>query len=230
MPRRPDRQWRRAGAHCYEPHARSCARLQSGYDPPRQTFLFRQKGLERSNRRHPTTRFRPQLCEPIHERPHRLSRPKARSALQAYAAVSAGRRHHAVQEDHGRGRPGREGIWQGHDGGVAGSAAGAERGGVRRHQPLPAAGPSQAVAQHPRRQGSQRQRQVRRLRFPEERQHRRRRRAADVPGHRHRHHHGQEGFSRHHRRRRRGRALGRRARRLSAPQPALFAGGAAVDV
>ena len=40
------------------------------------------------------------------------------------------------------------------------------------------------------------QRQVRRLRLPEERQHRGRRRAADVPGHRHRHHHGQEGPAR----------------------------------
>ena len=78
------------------------------------------------------------------------------------------------------------------------------RGGVRRHQPLSAAGPSEAAAQHPRRQGSQRQRQVRRLRLPEERQHRRRRRAADVPGHRHRDHHGQEGLQRHHRWRRRG--------------------------
>ena len=37
------------------------------------------------------------------------------------------------------------------------------------------------------------ERQVRGLRFSQERQHRRRRRAADVPGHRHRHHHGQEG-------------------------------------
>ena len=49
-----------------------------------------------------------------------------------------------------------------------------------------------------------RQRQVRRLRFSQERQHRRRRRAADVPGHRHRHHHGQEGPPGLHRRLRRG--------------------------
>ena len=41
---------------------------------------------------------------------------------------------------------------------------------------------------------------------------------------------GKKGSQRHHRRRRRGRAVGRRARRLSAPQSALFAGGAAVDV
>ena len=41
--------------------------------------------------------------------------------------------------------------------------------------------------------GRERQRQVRRLRLPQERQHRGGRRAADVPGHRHRHHHGQEG-------------------------------------
>ena len=78
-------------------------------------------------------------------------------------------------------------------------------------------GPPEAVARDPGRQGSQRQRQVRRLRLPEERQHRCRRRAADVPGYRHRDHHGQEGLQRHHRRRRRGRALGRRARRLPAP-------------
>ena len=51
------------------------------------------------------------------------------------------------------------------------------------------------------------ERQVRRLRLPEERQHRRRRRAADVPGHRHRDHHGQEGLQRPRRRRRRGCAL-----------------------
>ncbi len=63
---------------------------------------------------------------------------------------------------------------------------------VRRHQPLSAAGASEAAAQHPRRQGGERQRQVRRLRFPQERQYRRRRRVADVPGHRHRDHHGQE--------------------------------------
>ena len=40
---------------------------------------------------------------------------------------------------------------------------------------------------------AQRQRQVRRLRLSQERQHRGGRRAADVPGHRHRDHHGQEG-------------------------------------
>ena len=38
---------------------------------------------------------------------------------------------------------------------------------------------------HRRGPGSLRQRQVRRLRLPQERQYRRRRRAADVPGHRH---------------------------------------------
>ena len=39
------------------------------------------------------------------------------------------------------------------------------------------------------------ERQIRRLRLPEECQHRRRRRAAHVPGHRHRHHRGEEGAS-----------------------------------
>ena len=77
---------------------------------------------------------------------------------------------------------------------VARGAARALGSGVRRHQPLSAAGASAAVARHPRRQGSERQRQVRRLRLSEERQYRRRRRAADVPGHRHRDHHGQEGL------------------------------------
>ena len=67
----------------------------------------------------------PQPREPTHERPHRLSRSKTRSALQAHAAVSARRRHHAVQEDHDRGRAGREGAGQGHAGGVARGAAGA---------------------------------------------------------------------------------------------------------
>ena len=199
---------------------------------PSGTFLLSEKCLERFNRRRGVSHGRVRLSAPRapHERPHRLSRPEARSALQAHAAVSARRRHHAVQEDHGRGRAGREGAGQGHAGGVARGAAGAVGGRVRRHQPLSAAGASEAAARDPRRSRGQRQRQVRRLRFPEERQHRRRRRAADVPGHRHRHHHGQEGRARHHRRRRRGGALGRRARRLSAPQPALFAGGAAVDV
>ena len=92
------------------------------------------------------------------------------------------------------------------------------------------AGPPEAAAQHPRRQGSLRQRQVRRLRLPEERQHCRRRRAADVPGHRHGDHHGQEGLARHHRGRRRGGARRRRARRLPEAQPALLAARAAVDV
>ena len=72
-----------------------------------------------------------------------------------------------------------------------------------------------------------RQRQVRRLRLPQERQYRGRRRAAHVPGHRHRHHHGQEGPARLHRRRRRGGAGRGRARRLSQAQSALFAARAA---
>ncbi len=165
-----------------------------------------------------------------HERPHRFPRSHPRSALQAYPAVSAWTGHHAVQEDHDRGRASREGPGQGHAGGIARGAAGAVRGCVRRHQSLSAARASQAVAQHPRRQGSQRQRQVRRVRLFEERQHCRRRRVADVPGHRHRDHHGQEGLQRPLRRRRRGRAERGRARRLSAPQSALFAGGAIVDV
>ena len=48
-----------------------------------------------------------------------------------------------------------------------------------------------AAAQDPRRPGGQPERQVRRARPAEERQHRRRRRPADVPGHRHRDRHGQ---------------------------------------
>ncbi len=77
-------------------------------------------------------------------------------------------------------------LGQGHAGGVARGAAGAVRGRLRRHQPLSAARPSEAAAQHPRRQGGEPERQVRRAGFFEERQHRGRRRAADVPGHRHR--------------------------------------------
>ena len=129
-----------------------------------------------------------------HERPHAHPvRRHPRSALQAHPAVSARRRYRAVPEDHVRGRAGREGAGQGHAGGDARGAARAERGRVRRHQSLSAAGASAAAAQYPRRQGGQPQRQVRRAGFSEERQHRRRRRAADVPGHRHRDHHGQEG-------------------------------------
>ena len=82
----------------------------------------------------------------------------------------------------------------------------------------------------PRRSGGLRQRQVRRLRFPQERQYRGRRRAADVPGHRHRHHHGQEGPAGLDRRRGRGGARRRRARCVSEKEPALFAARAALDV
>ena len=78
--------------------------------------------------------------------------------------------------------------------------------------------------------GGERQRQVRRLRLPQERQHRGRRRAADVPGHRHRDHHGQEGAARLHRRRRRGGARRGRARRVPQEEPALFAARAALHV
>ena len=98
------------------------------------------------------------------------------------------------------------------------------------HQP-PAAARASGLAQiHRRGPGGLRQRQVRRLRLPEERQHRGRRRAADVPGHRHRDHHGQEGPARLHRRRRRGRARRGRARRVSEKEPALFAARADLDV
>ena len=91
-------------------------------------------------------------------------------------------------------------------------------------------GPSEAAARHPRRQGGERERQVRRLRLPQERQHRGRRRAADVPGHRHRDHHGQEGRLGVHRRRRRGGARRGRARRLPQAQSALLAARADLDV
>ncbi len=83
---------------------------------------------------------------------------------------------------------------------------------------------------HRRGPGSVGQRQVRRLRLPQERQYRRRRRAADVPGHRHRDHHGQEGPADLDRRRRRGGARRGRARRVSQAQPALFAARADLDV
>ncbi len=98
---------------------------------------------------------------------------------------------------------------QGHAGGRARGAARAGRGRLHRHQSSAAPGAPQAAARHPRRPGGVRQRQVRRLRFPQERQHRRRRRAADVPGHRHRHRHGQEGPPGVDRRLRRGGALPR---------------------
>ena len=95
---------------------------------------------------------------------------------------------------------------------------------------LLAARPSEAAPRHPRRHRGERERQVRRLRLPQERQHRGRRRAADVPGHRHRDHHGQEGRRGLHRRRRRGGARRGRARRLPQAQSALFAARADHDV
>ncbi len=49
-----------------------------------------------------------------------------------------------------------------------------------------------SLRRDPRRSGSVVERQVRRLRSAEKRQHRRRPRVADVPGHRHRHRHGQK--------------------------------------
>jgi hypothetical protein len=74
---------------------------------------------------------------------------------------------------------------------------GRARGAARARRPSSTSttccGPAISQLRNPRRSGGLRQRQVRRLRPAEERQHRRRRRAADVPGHRHRHHHGQEG-------------------------------------
>src|SRR6266850_4663944 len=93
----------------------------------RKTFLLSKKCLERLYRRPevPWTSPAFRTDEPANERPDRFSRPEARSALQAYAAVSAGAGHHALQEDHGRGRPGREGFGQGHARRVAGGAAGA---------------------------------------------------------------------------------------------------------
>src|SRR5207248_8806125 len=62
-------------------------------------FSLSEKCLERFNRRDvPWTPPAPNHCEPAHERPHRLSRPKTRSALQAHAAVSAPGGQHALQE------------------------------------------------------------------------------------------------------------------------------------
>ncbi len=168
--------------------------------------------------------------EITHERPDPRACAISRSALQTHPAVSAGRGQDAVSQDHQRRRAGRDRDGQGDAGGDARGAARALGSRVRRHQSLSAAGTPRAASQDPRRPGGQRQRQVRGVRFSQERQHRRRRHPADVPGHRHRDHHGQEGLSRHHRGRRRGRIERGRARRLSAPQPALFAGGALVDV
>ena len=104
------------------------------------------------------------------------------------------------------------------------------RSRVHGHQSSAAPRASGVAEIHRRGPGGLRQRQVRRLRLPQERQHRGRRRAADVPGHRHRDHHGQEGPARLHRRRRRGRARRGRARRVSEEEPALFAARAALDV
>src|SRR5436305_14470278 len=69
---------------------------------------------------------------------------------------------------------------------------------VHRYQSLAAARPSQAAARDSRRPRGLRQRSLRRLRLPQEREHRGGRRAAHVPGHRHRDHHGQEGTARFH--------------------------------
>ena len=129
-----------------------------------------------------------------------------------------------------RRRARREGHGQGHAHRRARGDARAVGGRVQRHQSSAAAGALEAAAQDPRRPGGLRQRQVRRLRFPQERQHRRRRRAADVPGHRHRHHHGQEGPPGVHRRLRRGRARRGRARQLPQAQFALLAAGADLHV
>ena len=94
----------------------------------------------------------------------------------------------------GAGRAGREDHGPRHAGGRARGDPRAGGGGVHRHQPSAAARATcKQLRVDPRRHGGERERQVRRLRLPQERQHRGRRRAADVPGHRHRDHHGQEG-------------------------------------
>ena len=159
-----------------------------------------------------------------------MNAPVAIRRLQAHAAVSRRQGHDALPQAQRRRRAGREGHGQGRRRGLARGVARARGGRLHRHQPSAAAGPSQAAARDPRRPRGLRQRQVRRLRFLEERQHRRRRRAADVPGHRHRHHHGQEGPARLDRRRRRGGARRGRPRRLPQAEPALFAARAALDV
>ena len=117
-----------------------------------------------------------------------------------------------------------------HAGGRARGPAHARRGRLRRHQSSAAARASRPAARDPGRPGGEPERQVRRLRLPQERQYRGRRRAAHVPGHRHRHHHGQEGPAGVHRRRRRGGARGRRARFLPQAQSALLAAGADLHV
>ncbi len=150
--------------------------------------------------------------------------------LQARPAVSRRRGHDALPQAFRRRRAGREDHGQGCRRGRARRVARPCGGGVFRHQSSAAAGASQAAARHPRRPRGLRQRQVRGLRFSQERQHRRRRRAADVPGHRHRHHHGQEGPADLDRRRRRGGARRRRPRRLPEEEPALFPARAALHV
>src|SRR5258705_12287371 len=121
----------------------------------RKTFLLSKKCLERLYRRPEVPLAVSGLSNrrASHERPDRLSRPKTPSALQAYAAVSAGAGHHALQEGHGRGRASREGARQGHARRVARGAAGAFGSGLWRHQSLPAPGAPEAVALDPGRQG-----------------------------------------------------------------------------
>ena len=154
-----------------------------------------------------------------------------RPALPPHAAVSARPGQDALPQAHRRRRPRREDHGQGHAGGRARGAARAGGGRLHRHQssaaPRRISKQLRAILDDPE---ASRQRQVRRLRFPQERQHRGRRRAADVPGHRHRHHHGQEGPPGLHRRRRRGGARRGRARRLPQAQPALFAARADLHV
>ena len=161
-----------------------------------------------------------------------MNAPVAQSipALQAHAAVPARQGHHHLPENLLRRRARRDHHGPRDAGGLARGAARALRSRVHGHQSSAAPGASGLAQIHRRGPGGLRQRQVRRLRFPQERQHRGRRRAADVPGHRHRDHHGQEGPARLHRRRRRGRARRGRARRLPEKEPALFAARAALHV
>ena len=106
------------------------------------TFLLPQKCLERFHRRTDISpsEFRLRTCEHPMNAPTAFPDPETRSALQAHAAVSARRGHHALPQDHGRGRAGREGAGQGHAGGVARGAAGAGGGGLHRHQSSSAPG------------------------------------------------------------------------------------------
>ena len=164
----------------------------------------------------------PRTSHPRREpKPHDLSSRPALPARQGHHPLSQARQRRRQRRALRRARDRRR-----HARGDPAS----RRTGDDRHQPSAAPRPSRPARQDSRRSGSHGERQVRRLRSPEECQHRRRRRPADVPGHRHGDRHGQEGRARLHRRRRRKRARRGHPRRLREEESALFAAGAALHV